>query len=83
VRPKWLSKLTRKKVAATIDVSNLSVFCGLLYNVVLPSDSRLLDIRFGVELEMLSKEGGDLIELIIRYLLGGTEEFQANSQTGK
>jgi hypothetical protein len=42
-----------------------------------------LDIRLSVELERLSKEGGDLIELIIRYLLGRTEEFQANPQTGK
>jgi len=42
-----------------------------------------LDIRLGAELEKISKENGGLVELIIRYLLGGTEEFQANSQTGK
>jgi len=36
----------------------------------------------GVELERISTEGGGIIQLIIRYLLGGTEEFQTNSQTG-
>jgi hypothetical protein len=37
----------------------------------------------GVEPERISKEGGGLVELIIRYLVRGTEEFQANYQTGK
>jgi len=83
VRKKWLSQLKRKNVTAAIDVSNLSVFCDLLYDVVLHSDCRLLDIRMGVEPERISKEGGGLVELIIRYLVRGTEEFQANYQTGK
>jgi hypothetical protein len=43
----------------------------------------MLDIRLGAELERILKEVGHQIELIIRYLLGGTEEFQANSQRGK
>ena len=43
----------------------------------------MLDIRLGVDVERTKKEGGGLIELIIRYLLGGTEELKANSQTGK
>jgi len=31
-------------------------FCGLFYDVGLPSDCRLLDIRMDVELERISKE---------------------------
>ena len=80
---KVLSQLTREKDTGTLDVSDLSVFCGLLYEVVLPSDCTLLDIRLGAGLEGISKECGGLIELIIRYWLGGTEEFQANSPARK
>jgi hypothetical protein len=58
-------------------------FCCLFYDVLLLSDCTLLDIRLGVGLEKITKEGGGLIELIIRYWLGRNEEFQANSQTGK
>jgi hypothetical protein len=54
-----------------------------LYDVVLFSDCTLLDIRLGVGLEEIAKEGGGLIELIIRYWFGRNEEFQANSQAGK